>query len=341
MFEGIGRINDYAARRNLKIEANYRKKTGQNLREMLKSNVDSYSSSAKKTNKKNSMHDVLRQQSIKQKLQQGKRLSTEEMNYLKENDQTTYQKAKKAQEAREELEKKLKQAKTKNEARQMMMQAQMNAVIREQIESKGGGAAANVAAGGANAAASMSADAGTSVAQNEGGAASLSVSAKAESATLESAAAQTAPEQSGESLAAADIATKAVGADGGATAAADSSDKSANEAENEKKFDAVKKGNRSYSPQEIDKMLEAAQNAKAPEVDDTIVVIFSALADSWREFVHSDAFKELPEDETERGKEQDEERIVGPRRKKRIAASDEVLADVAQIYRNTASMKKI
>ncbi len=343
MFEGIGKINAYAQQRNTKIEAKYKMKTGQNLRELLRQNAASYSPSAKKTNNKNPF-DTIRKQSITQKLQSGKRLSTEEMNYLRENDQASYQKAKKAQKAREELENNLRRAKTKNEARQMMMQAQMNAVIRERLEAEGGGelSADSFAAGlKGNSAASFDAPVGADAASVGEGSASNLRFTEVKSANVENTASVVARDASETAMAGAQIATAAIKADLGAANNTEGFAAETSQSDEGNKNAAVKKGKNVYSPQEIAKMAENASESKAPDIDDTIMVIFATLADSWKEFVHSDRFKAMPEDETQKNREEEETagQINGKKNKpvadpfKGRTAHDYFLVDAAARYK--------
>lgn len=69
---------------------------------------------------------------IKDKLRSGKKLSAAEMNYLKENYPAVYEKAQKAERAREELQAQLKKARSKEEARTMILHAQLKAVQEAQ-----------------------------------------------------------------------------------------------------------------------------------------------------------------------------------------------------------------
>ena len=144
MFEGIGKINNYLNMRNLKIDAQYRISTGQSLSQ-LQENLQKRQTMMKAPKaKKTSMSDTLKINLIKDKLKQGRELSANELMYLRENDTALYRKAKNVAQAREELKRDLKTAKTKNEARSAVMRAQMKAAnealaeIAAMQNSKGG-----------------------------------------------------------------------------------------------------------------------------------------------------------------------------------------------------------
>ena len=144
MLEGIGRVGAYVQQRNLKTAAKYRIKTGQSLipnkTEKLQSALQKISSN------QNTKHsDPIRTATIKTKLKGGRKLSADEMSYLRENDPDLYRKAKGAQRAREELERDLSSCHTKAEARQALMRAQLKAsseALAELTAAKGGGAGA-------------------------------------------------------------------------------------------------------------------------------------------------------------------------------------------------------
>ena len=147
MFEGIGKIGDYVQRKELKVEAKYRLKTGQDMKKQIQKQVadDIWRQMTTKVSKKT---DEARIAGIKQKLRSGKELSASEMKYLKETDEDLYTKAKKAQETREELRSALKRAKTKSEARMALVQAQAKVSTEALLEAKSGsGAGASATAG--------------------------------------------------------------------------------------------------------------------------------------------------------------------------------------------------
>ena len=154
MLEGIGRIGAYVQTKNLKTAAKYRIKTGQSL---LPSKTDKIQSALQQINKNQSSQgsDSVRTATIKSKLKGGRKLTADEMNYLKEKDPDLYRKAKGAQKAREELEQDLSRCHTKQEARQAVMRAQLKAsseAMSEIAAAKSGGCGAVGGFGGANAA---------------------------------------------------------------------------------------------------------------------------------------------------------------------------------------------
>lgn len=126
-FTGIGKIGTYVRQKNLIFAANYKIKTGQRIVDdtgrlnfTRASMFDQISAAQKKSAKTVNKAKLA---NIKQKLMSGRKLTSEEMGYLRENDPKTYKKAKYAEEAREELKAALRRAKTKQEARQAVTQA--------------------------------------------------------------------------------------------------------------------------------------------------------------------------------------------------------------------------
>lgn len=167
-FAGIGKISSFVKQKNLVFAANYKIKTGQSIVNgnggltLTKASFFNQVQSSKKSS--TSAADKARLAAIKSKLKSGKKLSAAEMNYLKEKDPKTYKKAKYADDAREELKAELKNAKTKQEAREAVMHAmaKIAADCTADFESlkggAGGGGSMNVS--GADAPISMNVDAG-------------------------------------------------------------------------------------------------------------------------------------------------------------------------------------
>lgn len=124
MLEGIGKIGSYLNMKQMKLAKDHKIKTGQTL---TFDKTRDYTMLSNQKTSKSSSADAIRTASIKQKLKQGEKLSAQEMRYLKENDESLYQKAKKVEKAREELENDLRHAKTKAEARQAVMRASLKA----------------------------------------------------------------------------------------------------------------------------------------------------------------------------------------------------------------------
>ena len=158
-FTTIGTLHSYIQQKNLKFAAKYKQKTGQtivsssgNLKLDLKAaNNQSLAEKMIQANQKSdNEYSKQRVSSIKRKLMSGKKISNEELGYLKKNDPDLYKKAKKAEEAREDLKAELKKAKTKSEARMAVTRALIKASAEATAELKAaqGGAGGGMAGGG-------------------------------------------------------------------------------------------------------------------------------------------------------------------------------------------------
>jgi FtsZ-binding cell division protein ZapB len=158
MFEGIGSyatmgtMNSFLQQKKLRIAANYKVKTGQRLSDAMRapSSRDLVESMMKNRRKTEDEASKQRVALIKQKLMSGKRISQTELEYLRDRDTSLYRKAKKAEESREELQARLRNCKTKQEARMAVSQAMVKAAAETGAEL----AAAKGAAGGGGGAAS-------------------------------------------------------------------------------------------------------------------------------------------------------------------------------------------
>lgn len=153
-FAVIGKLHSYVQQKNFKFATEFKKKTGQaiinsngNLQlELKKQNnqslVDKMIQAQQSSRDENSNKRV---SSIKQKLLSGRKISTEELGYLKENAPDLYKKAKKVEETREELKVALKNAKSKSEAQKAVTQAliKASADATAEIESAKLGVSAN------------------------------------------------------------------------------------------------------------------------------------------------------------------------------------------------------
>lgn len=158
-WQSIGRLGDYIKQSQLKLSAKHKIKTGQALNFDKKKDeagiVAKMLESAKKEGTQ--LSDSLKTAVIKDKLSSGRKLSEEELRYLKGKDESLYRKAKKAQEAREDLERDLRNARTKAEARNALTRAQLKVAGEAMAEISaakaslqgGGGMAGAGAAGGA------------------------------------------------------------------------------------------------------------------------------------------------------------------------------------------------
>ena len=313
MFEWIGRINDYAATWQLKKEANWRIKTGETI--SLSDNKKQMAQEVRQNFPKNTgaaakVTDSTRLSIISQKARSGKKLTPEELRLLKENDEALYQKAKKADDTREELKAALKRAKTKEAARRILMEAQLKVAIEAL---SGGGDSAAMPSGASGAGSTGNAASAGEAAAKDGGAAANGAAAPEGGATSFSEGAPAALAGTGEAAPGAghEAQAGAAGAPGagheaqaGAQAGADGAvAKGAG-----KEHDAIGEKKPSFLEERVAQLkesyaramaeLENAKDAK-PNFDDTYLIVFRALADEWREFTSSKAWEKLPENERE------------------------------------------
>lgn len=148
MLEGIGKIGSYLNLKQLKMAKDYKVKTGQTLKFDKASDIQTITAQKTSTNKSG---DAIKSAAIRNKLKHGEKLSAQEMKYLKENDENLYRKAKKVEQAREELEADLRRCKTKAEARQAVMRASLKAAGEASAElsaAKAGMGGGGISAGG-------------------------------------------------------------------------------------------------------------------------------------------------------------------------------------------------
>ena len=311
MFEWIGKISDYTSMWRLKKEANYRIRTGQSI--SLRDGKQQIAEESRQRRPQSAgtltkVTDTTRLAIISQKARSGKKLTPEELRLLKENDEALYQKAKKADDAREELKAALKRAKTKEAARRILMEAQLKVAI----EALSGSDAAGLSPAAANAGGAASGEAGAAAAADgasapAGGASSFSDGAApaALAGTGEAAAANAAP--AANAADAASVQEAPSSAAGAQTAGAESAaakdgahDGKAHDAAGEKKPSFLEERlaalKASYN-RAMDE-LENSKNAKC-DFDDTFIIVLRALADEWREFTSSKAWEKLPENERE------------------------------------------
>ena len=310
MFEWVGKISDYTATWRLKKEANWRIKTGQSI--SLTDSKKDFAEEARQRKPQTvgtlaKVTDATRLAIISQKARGGKKLTPEELRLLRENDEALYQKAKKADDAREELKAALKRAKTKEAARRILMDAQLKVAIEAMEAAKSGAgslpAASANGAGGASSAEAGRAAANDSAAAPEGGASGFSDgAAPALAGAGEAAAAKAAPAaQAGQEVQGGAASTN------GSTEAAQSGAAEKGAAHDGKAHDAGEK-KPSFLEERVAQLkasysramdeLENAKNAKF-DLDDTYIIVLRALADEWREFTSSKAWEKLPENERE------------------------------------------
>ena len=289
LFEGIGRVSDYAQLNDLRREAKYRVKTGQSLVQAMGAPLQISRQRFSEAQESNTKRDAEREGLIRQKLRNGQKLSPMDKQYLKEKDPDLYDKVARIEERREALERALKRAKSKEEARLAVAQANISVLVEMQ---RGGGASSVSGAGGGSAGhAEMPAAAANSSAAAAGDA------LDAPQATGADAAPTTGDLQGAigrEAVAAQSDAALSVpnagqdGADGGYADGVQ--DHSCGEEK-----DAC--GNRrTPPPAEMAEMLRTAQQSgnRLP-IDDERVYLLRALQREWMEYANSKEYRNLPD----------------------------------------------
>lgn len=302
MLEGIGRIHDYLRRSNLQKMANRKIATGESVDLNRTQGTSSFGApttgSAARAKKKTSA-DQRRLAAIRQKMKNGDKLSGEDMKYLKENDTALYRKARVIASAREELERDLRQARTKGEARLAMVRAAMKvsseaAMADAGLDGAAGAGAGNTAAsGGAEGAAVPSAGVNANVPTEAeaaptgtGGAAGT----PADSFTGHGGAAEGMCAAAAKGTAEKEVQAAIAAAMKAATEVADAMAQT--EAENK---DAKSTLNRLMDG-------EAADEADA-SMPPTALLIIRALQKTWMAYINSEAYRDLPNDEKDEARE--------------------------------------
>ena len=289
LFEGIGRVSDYAQLNNLRREAKYRVKTGQSLVQAMGAPLQISRQRFSEAQESNTKRDAERESLIRQKLRNGQKLSPMDKQYLKDKDPDLYDKVARIEERREALERALKRAKSKEEARLAVAQANISVLAEMQ---RGGGASSVSGAGGGSAG-----HAEMPIAAANGSAAAAGDALDAPQATDVDAATTTGDLQGAigrEAVAAQSDAALSVpnagqdGADGGyADGVQDHSC-------------GVEKdacGNRrTPPPAEMAEMLRTAQQSgnRLP-IDDERVYLLRALQSEWMEYANSKEYRNLPD----------------------------------------------
>ena len=290
LFEGIGRVSDYAQLNNLRREAKYRVKTGQSLVQAMGAPLQISRQRFSEAQESNTKRDAERESLIRQKLRNGQKLSPMDKQYLKDKDPDLYDKVARIEERREALERALKRAKSKEEARLAVAQANISVLAEMQ---RGGGASSVSGAGGGGSAGAAEMPAAAA----NGSAAAAGDALDAPQATDVDAATTTGDLQGAigrEAVAAQSDAALSVpnagqdGADGGyADGVQDHSC-------------GVEKdacGNRrTPPPAEMAEMLRTAQQSgnRLP-IDDERVYLLRALQREWMEYANSKEYRNLPD----------------------------------------------
>ena len=289
LFEGIGRVSDYAQLNNLRREAKYRVKTGQSLVQAMGAPLQISRQRFSEAQESNTKRDAEREGLIRQKLRNGQKLSPMDKQYLKDKDPDLYDKVARIEERREALERALKRAKSKEEARLAVAQANISVLAEMQ---RGGGASSVSGAGGGSAG-----HAEMPAAAANGSVAAAGDALDAPQATDADAALTTGDMQGAigrEAVAAQSDAALSVpnavqgGADGGYADGVQ--DHSCGEEK-----DAC--GNRRTPPSaEMAEMLRTAQQAgnRLP-IDDERVYLLRALQREWMEYANTKEYRNLPD----------------------------------------------
>ena len=290
MFEAIGTLHSYTKQYQLKKSAKQKVTTGQSFdwkdarssfvkaqeprRTASKSFVEL---SLEKSKKDDDRTAATKKSGIKQKLRRGKKLSPQELEYLRRHDEELYEKAKTTMEEREKLARALKSAKTKAEAQRAVAIAYANAAASLTGNIGGGGGAAGGSSAGGEA--FGAGDAG-------GMAADTAVNAEGSAAALDAGVAVGAENVSAETVSAG-----AAGATAGTESMA---------------ADAV--GNEADAGCEME--ADVAQENKDAEFDDPLILlVLRHLQAEWRDFMKSEQYKEMPEDELQAAKRLDAPQI--------------------------------
>ena len=303
IFEGIGRVGDYAQLKNLRREMKYRVRTGQSLAEAMGKTVQPNkltSSALQKTQKA----DANREAQIRQKLRQGQKLSATDKQYLKDNNPDLYEKVARIEERREALARALRNAKTKDEAQRAVAQA--NIAVLSEMKSGGGETPSFHGVGGGSAEGGSSAPAMTA-----GGEAAAGDALDAP-LTEGTAAAPTTGDMQGA------LGREAVAQSGGhAAESAGAAQERADGAQNapqDKEKEGFQPGpstrdqygnRRVLSRKEMDDMLRQAQEAgKLSPLDNEKVYLLRALQREWMEYANSEEYKNLPNTALEAAEEE-------------------------------------
>ena len=313
-FTTIGTLHSYIQQKNLKFAANYKQKTGQtivsssgNLKLDLKA-ANNQSLAEKMIQAQQANRDEYSKQrisSIKRKLMSGKKISNEELGYLKKNDPDLYKKAKKAEEAREDLKADLKKAKTKSEARMAVTRALLKASAEATAELKaaqggGGGITAGISSegnaaaigyqagqeiGGASAEALFGSDVNSS-----GDPSMIHLNDQINASSVEGESnvdIETVAEQEGEAL-------KEINNDVSLTREISAEAAKAESANAEESINEKADNSNSINKNDLSKTNNNGDPTSS--ILEKFIIVVRAIEDEWMTFAKSNEFKELPED---------------------------------------------
>ena len=301
MFEAIGTLHSYTKQYQLKKSAKQKVTTGQSFdwkdarssfvkaqeprRTASKSFVEL---SLEKSKKDDDRTAATKKSGIKQKLRRGKKLSPQELEYLRRHDEELYEKAKTTMEEREKLARALKSAKTKAEAQRAVAIAYANAAASLTGNIGGGGGAAGGSSGGGEAFGAGDASGAT---------ADAAVNAEGSAAALDAGVAAGAENVSAETVSAG-----AAGATAGTESTA--ADAVGNEADAGREMEA------DVAQENKDATATLQQTSQDTEFDDPLILlVLRHLQAEWRDFMKSEQYKEMPEDELQAAKRLDAPKI--------------------------------
>ena len=326
MFEAIGTLHSYTKQYQLKKSAKQKVTTGQSFdwkdarssfvkaqeprRTASKSFVEL---SLEKSKKDDDRTAATKKSGIKQKLRRGKKLSPQELEYLRRHDEELYEKAKTTMEEREKLARALKSAKTKAEAQRAVAIAYANAAASLTGNIGGGGGAPGGSSGGGEAfgagdASGMTADAAVNA---EGSAAALDAGVAAGT----------------ENVSAETVSAGAAGATAGTESTA--ADAVGNEADAGREMEA------DVAQENKDATATLQQTSQDTEFDDPLILlVLRHLQAEWRDFMKSEQYKEMPEDELQAAK-----RLDAPKIRQRSEAVKAVSLTAAAAAYQTAAEK--
>ena len=315
MFETIGTLHSYVQQFQLRKSAKQKVKTGQSFdwkdakstfvkaKEEPKETKSVFEMYAGKTEKNDDKLKSARKSSIRQKLRRGKKLSPQDMEYLRQNDEKLYEKAKTTMEEREKLERALKSAKTKAEAQRAVAIAYANAAALMSGNIGGGGAASGGSVGGGETSGGdMGAAAGAEGASSFDAAAPMGdesvsgVDANVTSAENGSVSPEVAAEAEGFSM----------------EGAAETSGAGAAEAASDEKGTGT---NGEVAQENKDAVSSLQQLSEDAEFDDPLILlVLRHLKAEWNDFMRSRTYRDLPEDEIQEARRHGSEKIRQHRR---------------------------
>ena len=326
MFEAIGTLHSYTKQYQLKKSAKQKVTTGEAFdwkdarssfvkaqeprRTASKSFVEL---SLEKSKKDDDRTAATKKSGIKQKLRRGKKLSPQELEYLRRHDEELYEKAKTTMEEREKLARALKSAKTKAEAQRAVAIAYANAAASLTGNIGGGGGAAGGSSGGGEAFGAGDASGATadSAVNAEGGAAALDAGVAAGT----------------ENVSAETVSAGAAGATAGTESTA--ADAVGNEADAGREMEA------DVAQENKDATATLQQTSQDTEFDDPLILlVLRHLQAEWRDFMKSEQYKEMPEDELQAAK-----RLDAPKIRQRSEAVKAVSLTAAAAAYQTAAEK--